>query len=74
MSRFRLVTPIVPLVIPPDNVLNAAVDQGTTQTLQGISDGYWLLLPPLPAGNHSIHIHKEWEDGPVDETFALTIS
>ncbi len=73
MSKYRLQTPGFTLVLPPDNVLNENVTKGTSKTFKAIADGYWLLLPPLPKGKHTIHVQKEWPAGAVSETFALTI-
>jgi hypothetical protein len=40
-----------------------------------LADGYWVLLNPLPAGNHTIHLHGEIPDWgfAVDVTYNLTV-
>jgi hypothetical protein len=31
-------------------------EEAPVGTTQGISDGYWVMLKPLPVGDHTIHI------------------
>jgi hypothetical protein len=39
-----------------------------------VADGYWLLLPPLPKGDHIIYFHAEMTTGEVqDMTYHLTV-
>jgi hypothetical protein len=39
-----------------------------------VADGHWLLIPPLPAGDHVIHFHSEGSFGFVlDVTYAITV-
>ncbi len=33
-----------------------------------VSDGYWLMLPPLPAGKHTIHFKGVFTGGPSSGT------
>jgi len=42
---------------------------------QGVAEGYWILLNPLPAGQHTIHLHGEIPDWAftVDVTYHLTV-
>jgi hypothetical protein len=42
---------------------------------QAVADGYWILLNPLPAGNHTVHLHGEIPDWGfvVDVTYHLTV-
>lgn len=42
---------------------------------QGVAEGYWILLNPLPAGNHTIHLHGEIPDWGfvVDVTYHLQV-
>jgi hypothetical protein len=42
---------------------------------QAVADGYWVLLNPLPAGNHTVHLHGEIPDWGfvVDVTYHLTV-
>jgi hypothetical protein len=43
-----------------------------------VSDGYWLLLPPLPAGKHTIYFKGVFTGGPfqgtvIEVTYKLTV-
>ena len=40
----------------------------------GISDGYWIVVESLPAGEHTIHFAGQTPDvGAVDVTYHLTV-
>ena len=51
LSNFRVQSPLFNITYIPNNINGAPI--GTTQ---GISDGYWIMLKPLPVGDHIIHI------------------
>jgi hypothetical protein len=51
LSNFRVQSPLFNITYIPNNINGAPI--GATQ---GISDGYWVMLQPLPVGNHTIHI------------------
>jgi hypothetical protein len=43
-----------------------------------VSDGYWLMVPPLSAGTHTIHVKGVISGGPfggtdIDVTYRLTV-
>lgn len=41
---------------------------------KAVSDGYWIMLPPLPLGVHHLHSRVIWNNQPPAEVFAtLTI-
>jgi hypothetical protein len=54
LRPYRNTTPVFPLVLPPGNLFGIAVKSSKDQHLAAIADGYYLLLPPLPAGEHVI--------------------
>ena len=57
-------------VNPP---LGALLQPSATDPM--VSDGYWLLLSPLPAGGHLIEIHAETTGGfSLEVTYNLTIA
>jgi hypothetical protein len=69
LFAFRVHSPSFSLVAPPGGLLHG----GATDPM--VSDGYWLLVSPLPAGQHTIHFHAETTDGFVlDVTYNLTIA
>ena len=49
LKTYRVQSPLFNVTYPEDNI--SGVPPGHTQV---ISDGYWVLLEPLPAGNHEI--------------------
>jgi hypothetical protein len=51
LSNFRVQSPLFNITYIPNNINGAPI--GTTQ---GISDGYWVMLKPLPVGDHTIHM------------------
>ena len=54
----RAQTPVFRNVLPDNNVLDAGGACPTTlgggRTGRRIGDGYWVMLPPLPPGNHTL--------------------
>lgn len=40
-----------------------------------VADGFWILIPPLPAGDHTIHFHSEMPsiDFTLDVTYEITV-
>jgi hypothetical protein len=65
--------------LPQNNVLQAfGVDAPAGATSSSVSDGYFVMVAPLPAGNHTIHfagalVFTAEKDG-FDFTFALDIT
>jgi hypothetical protein len=51
LQNYRVQSPLFNITLPANNVNGAP--EGTTQ---GISDGYWVIVKPLPLGDHTIHI------------------
>jgi hypothetical protein len=92
LRRFRAASPAFGLTLPEDNLLNLFFgpvpagscfpdpDVGACVPWVAATDGFWLMLPPLPPGEHTLHIfaavhHPELGlDFVVDVTFApLTV-
>ena len=51
LQRYRVQSPLFSFTVPANNIVG--IKGGTTT--QGVSDGYWVFLQPLSAGNHNIH-------------------
>jgi len=69
LSAFRVHSPSFSVNPPPGGLLP------TSATDPMVSDGYWLLLSPLPAGQHLIRIHAETSGGfMVNVIYALTVA
>jgi len=62
--------------LPDDNIFGGGgllpFDPGPHEC---VTDGYWVLLPPLSVGNHTIHFAGSLADPPfsVDVTYHLTV-
>ena len=50
LRTYRVQSPLFELNLPEGNILTG--QQGSTQ---GVSDGFWVFLPPLAPGAHEIH-------------------
>ena len=48
---YRVHTDIFTFTLPENYILNL-----TSQTTQGIRDGNWLFLKPLPTGTHELKV------------------
>jgi hypothetical protein len=50
LKKYRVQSPLFNITLPTDNApgLPAGI-------MEAVSDGYWILLKPLPLGNHKIH-------------------
>jgi hypothetical protein len=74
LDDFRVQSPVMSLTYPPDNVIalifNAEVPGGTYTP--NVSDGYFLLLPPLSRGKHTIRV-KSTGGFASEVTYHLTI-
>lgn len=61
--------------IPEGSILDQS-DFEPGDRYPAVADGYWILLPPLPKGEHEIHFHSEMDEGEestLDVTYYLTI-
>jgi len=75
LGQQRVQSPVLTITLPAGNVVG--VNPGTFAP--NVSDGYWLMLPPLPAGKHTIHFKGVISGGPfngtvIEVTYKLTVS
>lgn len=71
LSAYRAQSPVFSITVPPDAIFGLPL--AGTFTPQ-VTDGYWLLLTPLPPGNHTIHFKATASFGfTVEATYNLTI-
>jgi hypothetical protein len=70
LDSYRFQSPLFNLTFPENNVAGIA-----PQTAKAVSDGYWILLEPLPPGTHEIHSKAVLGDPTVTGTtnFALDV-
>ena len=74
LFKFRVRSSSFTVIAPPGGLLPPGWTNVPGNTDPLVSDGYWLLLSPLPAGQHVIHFHAETSGGFVlDVTYNLTI-
>lgn len=66
---------------PADNILGVDCDSVDCDNARSVSDGYWILLPPLSKGTHSIRFMGSFRDPNTDEllfgldvTYELTVA
>jgi hypothetical protein len=50
--NYRVTSPLFNVTLPKNNLLG--VPEGPTE---GVSDGYWILVEPLPVGGHTIYLN-----------------
>lgn len=62
LRSYRVESPLFPLTFPENNI-NAL----PPQTVDAVSDGYWVFLEPLSEGSHTIHFRAAIVD-PTDPT------
>jgi hypothetical protein len=65
LNSYRFQSPLFNLTLPENNIFG--LPAGTTQA---VADGFWILLEPLPAGNHEI----QFGGGLVDVSTAGTVN
>lgn len=72
LGPFRVQSPVFRVALPADNLLGAP----PSTIAAAVSDGYWLLLAPLPPGAHEVRVGGTLADGsPAPEaTFRLTVA
>jgi hypothetical protein len=54
---------------PDDNILGVNCDLEDCDNALSVSDGYWILLPPLSRGDHMIRFTGSFRDPDTDELF-----
>jgi hypothetical protein len=64
LPRFRAESPVFGFTLPEGNLLGGAAgacspdpEVGACVPYLAAADGFYLMLPPLPPGEHTIHVH-----------------
>jgi hypothetical protein len=64
LERFRAQSDVFEFTLPPDNLLGGQAGSchfdpavGACVPYLAAADGFYLMLPPLPPGEHTLHIH-----------------
>jgi hypothetical protein len=70
LDSYRFQSPLFNLTFPENNIAGIA-----PQTATAVSDGYWILLEPLPPGTHEVHFKAALGDPTAIGTtnFALDV-
>jgi hypothetical protein len=71
LEHYRVQSDLFTVALPEDNVLELE-----PAVLEGVIDGYWLLLAPLPPGQHELHFGGALPDIGVVHgvTYHLTVA
>lgn len=71
LSEFRVQSPLFAFTLPTDNLLGAAAG-----TYEGVSEGFYLMLTPLPVGTHTIHFEGALPTFgfSLDVSYTITVS
>ncbi len=70
VSRLRVAGEVGECTIPDDNIFGFPFAPGPHEC---VADGYWALLPPLSAGNHTIHFAGALTGFSLDVTYHITV-
>jgi hypothetical protein len=76
LAAYRVISPVFPVTIPADG---GALGLPPGAYSPQVSDGYWLLIDPLPAGPHALHVHgianpnAPFGQNNSDVTYQLTV-
>ena len=65
-TTVRTQSPVFPVVVGPDNVFG--VTEGVSDE-EVVADGYWVMLPPLPKGDHQLAFSGAFCDPVTHEPF-----
>ncbi len=71
LGSYRAHSPTFPVTFPEDNLFG--VPAGVYPI--AASDGYWLMLGPLPPGTHTVHFGGVTASGnPIDITYTIIVT
>jgi hypothetical protein len=66
LDNYKAESDLFTFKLPENNVLNKPVGSDGFAYSESVSDGYWIMLTPLSAGQHTIHIHAKIVFDPND--------
>jgi len=70
----RIKSPVFRFTLPDEDNIFQAFGVDITGTFKGVSDGYWLFIPPLPPGVYTLDFGGTSDDLTVDVTDLITVS
>lgn len=73
LAKYRVRSPAFTVIAPAGGLLPPGWTSvpGNTDTI--VSDGYWLLLPPLKPGTHVLHFSSSAVGLSIDVTYTLVV-
>ena len=72
LSNYRAKSPVFSITVPDDAIFGIPLTGTFTPQ---VSDGYWLMVAPLSAGEHTIHFAATTNLGfTVEVTYHLTVA
>ena len=74
LENYRVRSPMFSFTLPGTDDRNIS-NLGPPLEREGVADGVWVLLSPLPVGPHVVHIHAEVPEIEIiiDVTYNLTV-
>jgi hypothetical protein len=57
-KRHHVVTPIFTVLLPPNNIWGVTTTSAQDSRWTAAAQGWFLLFPPLPAGNHVLTLQS----------------
>ena len=76
LQRYAVQSTVFSFTIPDDNYLNALYGVDSFKAgyyYLAVDDGRYLMLAPLPPGNHTIRVGAEWGGWGFDVTYFITV-
>jgi hypothetical protein len=72
----RTQSPVFRMNLPEDNIFRGSCDPPLPagKTGRSITEGYWVMLPPLTAGEHVLTLHGAGCDAPIGGNFETSVT
>lgn len=73
LDQWGVISPVFPLAMPDGNVFNDFFTTSRGVYFPSISNGYWVMIRPLPPGEHTIHSGGTAGSFTIEITYNLTV-
>ena len=71
VRMYRVESPAFAITLPPGHIFESA-GYAAGLYVPAVSDGYWLMLPPLAPGKHTLRLYAQFQTGEViDVTYTV---
>ncbi|ATO50654.1 hypothetical protein P4V86_05705 [Brevibacillus laterosporus] len=71
---YRVSSPIFPIQLPYDNLLDIEVPVGTCKKANAATDGFWLMLKPLGIGVHQLQLRGKMTLPDTPESYVTEVT